>query len=190
MSPEPPEPRGTPGTDAQVTAQVGIGVIPLADGLTIGGPIADNHTPLPGATLELAAGDYLIQVYGAFQVPGDGAPVECDLFGEGVVVWPQLTFWRDLPGGTDGEFDGGEGIISPNVLMTGCNERHVNVSGEIVLSPNATTSVGLVAFGYSNDDLASVNGLIQGGGGLIVQPLGSLAVGGDTFAFEGEGGPG
>ena len=74
--------------------QVGVGVIPVA-GLAIGGSIATNHTPLPGATLSLAAGDYLIQVYGAFQIPNtDGGVIECDLFA-GVEVWPQLTLWVD-----------------------------------------------------------------------------------------------
>ena len=54
-------------------------------------------------------------------------------------MWPQLTFWMRRPGGTDGEYDGGEGFISPNVLMPDCNERHANVSGEIMICPNATT---------------------------------------------------
>ena len=172
-----------------MTAQVGIGVIPPA-GLNIGGPIADNHTPLPNATLSLAPGDYLIEVYGAFIIPGDGAPVECDFFGVGEVAWPQLTFWQDgfLGGTVDGAYSSGEGIISPNVMMNGCDDRHANVSGEIVISLEETTSVGLIAFGYPSDDQCACNGIIQGGGGLIVQPLGSLTVGGDTFAFEGEGG--
>ena len=106
-------------------------------------------------------------------------------------MWPQLTFWRDLPlpGNTAGEFDGGEGFISPNVIMNGCNERHVNVSGEIVFSPDVATSVGLVAFGYSDDDLCACSGIIQGGGGIIIQPLESSRRTG-LPPFEGEGGPG
>jgi hypothetical protein len=46
----------------------------------------------------------------------------------------------------------------------------------------------LIAFGYPSDDLCACNGLIHGGGGLIASPLGGLTVGGDTFAFEAEGG--
>jgi S-layer homology domain len=178
---------GAPGTDAQVTAQVGIGVIPILDGLTIGGPIADNHTPLPGATLSLAAGDYMIEVYGAFEIPGDGGAPECDLF-PGVDIWPQLTFWIDQD--ASGTYNGGEGLISPNVLMPNCNGRHANVSGQIVISLDATTSVGLIAFGYTSTGGTEGTGDIQGGGGLIASPLGSLTFGGASQAFDffGEGG--
>ncbi len=57
-----------------MTAQVGIGVIPLLDGLTVGGPIADQSHPTPGRdACRSHAGDYMIEVYGAFQIPGDGA---------------------------------------------------------------------------------------------------------------------
>ena len=180
---------GTPGTNAQVTAQVGIGAIPPGEPITIGGPIADNHTPLPGATLSLPAGDYLIQVYGAFQIPNLAGPIECNLFVAD--IWPQLTFWMDEDGGTAGEYDGGEGLISPNVLMPDCNGRHANVSGEIVISPDVTTSVGLIAFGYNSAGSSEGSGAILGGGGLIVQPLGTLTFGNtsEDFAFEGEGGP-
>ena len=46
--------------------------------------------------MSLPAGDYLIQVYGAFEIPNtDGGAIECDLWGAGVVVWPQLTYWVD-----------------------------------------------------------------------------------------------
>ena len=106
--------------------------------------------------------------------------MECDSFVEGddgVNVWPQLTFWVDglLPTSTvNGEYDGSEGLISPNVLMNGCNERRANVSGEIVISLEVATSVGLVAVGYSDFDLCDCNGIIQGGGGIIIQPLGEL----------------
>lgn len=177
---------GTPGTDAQVTAQVGIGA--NLTGINIGGSIATNHTDLPGATLELAAGDYLIQVYGAFQIPNtDGGVIECDILG--AEVWPQLTFWMDDPDTANGEYDGGEGIISPNVLMPDCNGRHANVSGEIVISPDVATSVGLIAFGYTSTGGTEGSGDILGGGGLIVQPLGELVVGGDELPpFEREGG--
>ena len=159
-------------------------------GLTIGGSIAADHDDMPGATLSLPAGDYLVQVYGAFQIPdltpADG--IDCDLFG--VDIWPQLTFWMDEDGGTVGEYDGGEGIISPNVLMPNCNGRHANVSGEIVISPDVATSVGLVGFGYNSDGSDEGTGEILGGGGIIVSPLGELVVGGDELpAFEGEGGP-
>ena len=127
-----------------MTAQVGIGVIPVLDGLTIGGPIADNHTALPGATLSLEPGAYMIEIYGAFEVAGNGGAPECDQFGAGVEVWPQLTFWID--GNNNDAYDSGEGLISPNVMMPDCNGRHANVSGEIVINLDATTSVGLIAF--------------------------------------------
>jgi hypothetical protein len=177
---------GAPGTDAEVTAEVGIGA--NLTGINIGGSIGTNHTPLPGSILSLPAGAYLIQVYGAFQIANtDGGAIECDLF-PGVDIWPQLTFWVD--DNANNVYDGGEGIISPNVLMPECNGRHANVSGEIVISLEATTSVGLVAFGYTSTGGTEGTGDIAGGGGLIASPLGDVTVGGDAFpAFDEEGGP-
>ena len=162
---------------------------PAADGLTIGGPIADNHTPTsrgrrcrwPPVTTDPGVR--------RFQIPG--RRTSANATSSERESWSGLSSRSGETGGTDGEYDGGEGIISPNVLMPGCNERHANVSGEIVPSPNATTSVGLVAFGYTERRSRHRRKRVDpGGGGLIVQPLGSLAVGGDTFAFEGEGAPG
>ena len=74
---------GTPGTNAQVTAQVAIGVIPLPAGSHRGHRSRTITLPSGGDAYDTAPGvAYLIQMYGAFQIPnGDGGPVECDLFG-------------------------------------------------------------------------------------------------------------
>ncbi len=147
----------------------------------IGGTIAADHTPLPGATLSLARGDYLVQVYGAFEIPStDGGPIECDLFGTTTGLASAHILGRRQPATRRRTYDGGEGLISPNVVMPDCNERHANVSGEFVISLDATTSVGLVGFGYTDDDSDTGSGMIQGGGGLIVHTAGDITVGGDT----------
>lgn len=179
---------GAPGTDAQVTAQVAVGAAPA--GINIGGSIADDHTVLENSHMTLAPGAaYLIQVYGSFQMPNtNGGAVECDLLG-GADVWPQLTFWID--GNGNDVYDGGEGVISPNVLMPDCNGRHANVSGEFTIPAlTEATTVGLVAFGYTSTGGTEGDGIIGGGGALIASPLGSLELSGDLDlpAFEGEGG--
>ena len=63
------------------------------------------------------------------------------------------------------------------------------MSGQIVISPDATTSVGLIGFGYNDAGSTAGSGLIIGGGGIIVSPLGSLTGSFDDFpTFDGEGG--
>ena len=47
---------GAPGTDAQVTAQIAFDIIPLADGLNIGGP--DRYQPHPTRRDDVGVGGW------------------------------------------------------------------------------------------------------------------------------------
>ena len=72
--------------------------------------------------------------------------------------------------------------------MRGCNGRHANVSGEFVTTSTEPTSVGLIAFGYPTTISATATGSSKAAAGSSSPRSDGLTVGGDTFAFEGEGG--
>lgn len=127
------------------------------DAVNIGGPINQNQTPTT-ATLDLPAGTYKITVDGAFSSTEDAAA-------DAPVVRPQLTLYYDKDGDSRLDFSTdqavNEGNISPNAVMPPVANRHVTVSGTTVLNVDGETPVGLVAFGYADDQSSARSGEIQ-----------------------------
>lgn len=117
----------------------------------IGGPINDNKTDLETG-LTLPAGDYLVEVSGAF-VRNEAATSD-------VAIYPQLSLWVNKNG--DDEFTWKEeGPLSPNTLMPVELDRHISVSGTTVLTLDKETEVGLLAFGYAADQSSTGSGEID-----------------------------
>ncbi|TWH01477.1 hypothetical protein L615_001800000210 [Nocardioides sp. J9] len=119
----------------------------------IGGPINANNTDLD-LGFELPAGTYLVTVDGAFL--SDVAAQDPD-----VDVYPQLSLWLDKSGDGAFQWQNGEGSISPNALMPTAADRHISVSGSTVITLDAPTRVGLLAFGYDGQQGTARSGEIK-----------------------------
>lgn len=119
----------------------------------IGGPINDNNTNLNTA-LTLPAGTYLVTVDGAFESSVDASDASVDVF-------PQLSLWLDKNGDNAFRWQDGEGDISPNTLMPTVKNRHRSVSGTTVITLTAPTKVGLLAFGYDENQGTARSGEIK-----------------------------
>lgn len=119
----------------------------------IGGPINDNNTDT-GVSLTLPAGEYLVTVDGAFM--SGAAASDPD-----VEIHPQLSLWLDHDGDGGFMWQNGEGDISPNALMPTAADRHISVSGSTVVSLAKETDIGLLAFGYAEDQSSKRSGEID-----------------------------